>query len=420
MKKISKMSLVAAVAIAGMSSTQAKDLTEAIKNVDVSGSIVYRYDDYTSDDANGRHNNNNKYKAVLNLSSKVNNDVKANFSFIATDSTSNNMSSSDTKNSGDENLDVELSKVNFDYSGIKNTNIRIGKQGMSTPFTMALDSDGDTQTGTGIVATTSWSGLTFIGGYYNQTNFDDSATNNAKSGKDKNTGIYGGEEDVIIGGLISNVGPVSLSAWYMGLDDNKTSYTDSTGGATSLVDSSFDAYTLNAKYAFAISNVKMNLGATYSNLEFDDKAAQLAVGGKVNTTENELWKVKLSAKMGIFGASAMYGKTGEDGGYVAIDSSSSATWSGWMADVSGVADATFMSFNVNTDLMPTVNLAVNYNEVDSDFNNDENHKEVYAQLTHKMSANFKTYVRFGQLTETDSSNKDHDTDMGRLQIEYTF
>ena len=50
MKNTIKMSLVAAVAVAGLSSTAAATpLEEAIKGVDISGSIVYRYNDYGND-----------------------------------------------------------------------------------------------------------------------------------------------------------------------------------------------------------------------------------------------------------------------------------------------------------------------------------------------------------------------------------
>ena len=42
MKKIAKLSLVAAVAVAGLTTANAQPLEEAIKNVEVSGSVVYR------------------------------------------------------------------------------------------------------------------------------------------------------------------------------------------------------------------------------------------------------------------------------------------------------------------------------------------------------------------------------------------
>ena len=49
MKKIAKLSLVAAVAVVGFTSANATALEEAIKGVDVSGTAVYRYDDRTID-----------------------------------------------------------------------------------------------------------------------------------------------------------------------------------------------------------------------------------------------------------------------------------------------------------------------------------------------------------------------------------
>ena len=49
MKKIAKLSLVAAVAVVGFTSANATPLEEAIKGVETSGSVVYRYNDYNND-----------------------------------------------------------------------------------------------------------------------------------------------------------------------------------------------------------------------------------------------------------------------------------------------------------------------------------------------------------------------------------
>ena len=62
MRKISKISLVAAVAVAGFSTANAQPLEEAIKNVDVSGSVVYRYDNF--------HNKEKSSKVILNNNKK--------------------------------------------------------------------------------------------------------------------------------------------------------------------------------------------------------------------------------------------------------------------------------------------------------------------------------------------------------------
>ena len=49
MKKIAKISLVAAVAVAGLTTANAQPLEQAIKGVEVSGSVVYRYNDFNND-----------------------------------------------------------------------------------------------------------------------------------------------------------------------------------------------------------------------------------------------------------------------------------------------------------------------------------------------------------------------------------
>ena len=67
--KIAKLSLVAAVAVAGFTTANAQPLEEAIKNVDVSGSVVYRYNDASNDASNNGtpvttnpSSSNNNYK----------------------------------------------------------------------------------------------------------------------------------------------------------------------------------------------------------------------------------------------------------------------------------------------------------------------------------------------------------------------
>ena len=65
MRKISKISLVAAVAVAGFSTANAQPLEEAIKNVDVSGSVVYRYDNFDdSKNFNQKMRGSNCYKTT--------------------------------------------------------------------------------------------------------------------------------------------------------------------------------------------------------------------------------------------------------------------------------------------------------------------------------------------------------------------
>ena len=192
MRKISKISLVAAVAVAGFSTANAQPLEEAIKNVDVSGSVVYRYDNFHNKEksSNGvvtsdRNNTDaNRYKIGLNLSSKVNDYVKFNSRFIVGSKTTGDFASLNAKRDGgaDGQADVSLSNAYFGLTAIPNTVVNIGKQGLATPYTVAVDINGNEQTGTGILALSNVGPVTFGAGYFNNTNLDKSLEVNASQG----------------------------------------------------------------------------------------------------------------------------------------------------------------------------------------------------------------------------------------------
>ena len=155
MRKISKISLVAAVAVAGFSTANAQPLEEAIKNVDVSGSVVYRYDNSDNSEKDDSRVDRNRYKVGLNLSSKVNDYVKFNSRFIVggadsgwatTNAKKNGTNVAPNRTNGDGNVDVELSNAYFGFTAIPNTIVNVGKQGLTTPYTVAVDINGMSKT----------------------------------------------------------------------------------------------------------------------------------------------------------------------------------------------------------------------------------------------------------------------------------
>src|SRR5574344_1770347 len=176
MRKISKLSLVAAVAVAGFSTANAQPLEEAIKNVDVSGSVVYRYDNFDDSEGNATRTDLNRYKIGLNLSSKVNDYVKFNSRFIVGDKNTYGWADTNAKRDGgaDGSADVSLSQAYFGFTAIPNTVINIGQEGLTTPYTVAVDINGNEQTGTGILALTTVGPVTGGLGYFNNTNLDES------------------------------------------------------------------------------------------------------------------------------------------------------------------------------------------------------------------------------------------------------
>ena len=221
MKKFAKLSLVAAVAVAGFTSAaSAKPLEEAIKNVDVSGSVVYRYNDASDDVVGGVHSQSNNYKIGLTAKAKVNDDVTAVTRFII----GNNGASGDlgfagldTGLNGDQSVGVTLSNVYFSYTGLANTTINVGKQGLTTPWTVAVDSDGNEQTGTGILALTNVGPVTLAAAYFNQHNLDDSGNIKALGSN--------GTSDIWTAAIMGNIGPVALDAWYLDLADTFDTFT---------------------------------------------------------------------------------------------------------------------------------------------------------------------------------------------------
>jgi hypothetical protein len=398
MKKIAKLSLVAAVAVAGLTTANAQPLEEAIKNVDVSGSVVYRYNDYKNDETDKSSTNNN-YKIGLNLSSKVNEDVKLNTRFIVGGEDAG-FATLDSSANNDQNVNVSLSNVYFGYTGIQNTTVNVGKQGLTTPWTVAIDSDGNEQTGTGILALSTVGPVTLAGAYFNQTNLDKST--DAKIGDTNVKGVLDGADDIATVGAILAAGPVTIDAWYLDMNDV------------------FDTYTVGAKASFDVSEVKIGVDARWASLTLDDAVAAALTNDK---TDNSIAKIALTANVGIVNAKVLYAMTDKDGGLTALDNDAVTTVNGWSTTVNGKADADYWQTTLGVNVLSNLNLSANYNNLQYVIGADDmEEEELYAQLVYKMSKNLSTYVRYGTYTkDNDTTNeKINDDTRGRLQVEYTF
>ena len=482
MKKIAKISLAAAVAVAGLTTANAQPLEQAIKGVETSGSVVYRYNDnngdtndlyyidgseYANDHTGGAFNGiggteagqNNNYKAAINLAAPVNDFVKLNTRFVVASAT-NDFVSLETSDGGDGNVNVALSNAYFGYTGIKNTTVNVGKQGLTTPWTVATQVDGNEQTGTGALALSTLGNVTLAAAYFNQTNLGSSVaswgslandlapkkssyvndadengkiekTEYNKSGYDAAVSDYdktistlstnSSAQDVAAVGAIVAVGPVTLDSWYLDLQNT------------------FDSYTIGAKSNIELGGVKLGADARFVSLELDRNFAesiyQIKSGvGSFDTLDtshdytsnihddNSLAKLTLPAKAGIFDAKAAYAKTGKEGGLTALDNDSVTTIQGWSVNANGKADANYYQLVAGVDILPELNLSANYVNVDytgsdsvtKDANNvvqswdktSVEEEEIYAQLLYKMSKNLTSYVRYGVYSKDTSTHSD--------------
>ena len=380
--KITKLSLATIIAIGSFSCANAQNLEDAIKNVEISGTAAYRYNDYEDMKVSDKSANNN-YKVAANLKSSINDDLTFNSRVIIGDSTNPTSLNTD---GADSEASFGLSEVNFAYSGIQNTVVTAGKQGISTPFTIDRDAMGNEQTGTGLVATTNLGMVSLTGGFFNQTNIENTigATTN-ETALSKN--LTGGE-DLYFATANLTVENVTLDATYINLLDT------------------LDGFTVGAKAKFDVAGVALNPYARYSSIDIDNYSK-----------DNTLWKIGTDAQMGIFGAYVAYGQTDEEGGETGLDYSSDTGMDDhWRVTLTGISDASVVYASVNTQVTDSVNVSINYSDLNAgSMSNDKDQSEIYGQASYQMSKNFKTFARLGQYDyDGDTSN------MGRLHMQYSF
>ena len=420
MRKISKISLVAAVAVAGFSTANAQPLEEAIKNVDVSGSVVYRYDSFDDSEGNATRTDRNKYKIGLNLSSKVNDYVKFNSRFIVGSQDNGGFASlGSKKDSGlDKQADVSLSNAYFGFTAIPNTVVNIGKQGLTTPYTVATDINGNEQTGTGILALSTFGPVSAGAGYFNATNLNASTDINIGKGRgvgkviNANTAgnTFDGGLDMYVATVQGDLDFVKLEAWYAGLQNTFGSYTLA---ATSNLD--------------LAENAKLGLEARYVQLTLNDKVARTLTSDK-----NSMFRFAVDGKFSIVNARLAYTMTDKKGGLTALDQDAKNTSLGWNLTSNGVANADYYQAALGADILDNLNFTLNYGNLKSKATGnatltglglaDFKAQEVYGQLTYKMSKNLNTYLRYGNYEEKVNSTgvKTVDQNMGRIQVAYTF
>jgi len=383
MKNMIKMSLVAAVAVAGLSSNvAAQPLAEAIKDVDVSGSVVYRYNDYGDDNRAGTKDlSTNNYKIATSLKSKVNDYVTATVRVVTGTGIGDNQGTlhnfGGTDNGKDLNPTLQVNQANFTVKTDVATVIA-GKQGLTTPWTVAIDSDSNEQTGTGLLALVPAGPVTIAAAYFNQTNLDAAH------------GIIDGDENIATVGVLGTAGPVSFDAWYLDMQD------------------SFDSFTVGAKATIEMITAELR----YTSLDLDG----------TNQPDNNSLIAKIGAKVGPVGLGFNYGMTDKEGGLTALDSDAKTSLTGWNVNLHNKADADMFMLHADMNVMSGLNVAVNYNTIDygNTSATETEETELYTQITHTMGKNLVTYVRFGTFEQEIANDETQDAITGRLQVEYKF
>ena len=246
MKNTIKLSLVAAVAVAGLTTNAAAgSLEDAIKDTTISGKAMVGYN-YVQDKSGATDDSSNQteYDLDLTLTTKVNDTVSATIGFQA-DHTVDVRNETTNTNGSDS---ITLTKLYFTAKTDVAT-IMVGKQKQPTPFL-------DDERGDGVVALIPAGPVTIAAGHI--------------------SGLLA-EQDITTAAVIGTFGPVNASVWVLDVSNGSTDAVDATylsNGVTELTAAvaagkvaGYDGYSVNLSSKVG----PVNLDFTHTDIDYAEK-----------------------------------------------------------------------------------------------------------------------------------------------------
>lgn len=363
MKKIAKLSLVAAVAVAGLStSSSAASLEEAIKGVDISGKVRYRMEDIS----NGQEDQD------VNIDVKLKVPVTDNITFITNANfdddnqetqkalfTAPGDTKATTTNGTASDSSGKLDQYYFQYANGPVTAL-LGTQNIPGRLT-------DAEQASGLVGLYNFGAFTVGGAAFYNADVASEA-------------IY----SVI---AMGNVGPVSLLGQYVDVDDT------------------MDVYNLKADASIEM----LKVGVEYSEKELD---------AGTNKDDRSTFKAYVAGEVGIVSASLAYAATGDNGsGSIDEAAETPAEFLLWQMGSAGVADLDAFALDITAKVTDKISLRAAYADGEAKISNvDTDLTETLGQISYKVSKNLNTYFRY---SEYEVGNNDS-IDRGRIEVKYTF
>lgn len=379
MTKFAKLSLVAALAI---TAANAQDLEQAIKGVDVSGSVGVQYNNTEVNAATPTSTDGTVYNVQIGTKVKAADDVTLTVGVSTRAETT----------TADTDAPLGVGEATFTYTGVKDLTVIAGKQPLNTPWTQGTHAVDATQSGTGVMALYNAGFATVAGAHFINNGIDSST---------------GAKADITESALnvaavfapIANIG--NLEAWYINVGNGITNDDYTTSGDAHAVDKGGDAMSiaLNGKVA------GVSYDARYSTLELNADGAK----------ENSLMKVTLKGNVAGVDLTGAYAETAKDGGLVAFDSDGSAGFKGFQTDLNGKTDANARLVAAAMPVLPNMTASLTYIDLEAE---NKDYSETYAQVSYKFSKQLSAYVRYG--TYSDDSDAANDSDKGRFEAVYKF
>jgi hypothetical protein len=365
MRKFAKMSLVAAVAVAGLtSSASAVDLEKAIKGVDISGQFRYRFQERKFEKT-GADTTGTDVEVEVTATIPVNDNVSA---VIMVDNANNDGDAAGTSGS------VDIEEYYFQYANGPVTALA-GFQTIPGRIT-------DGAQGDGIVA------------LYNAG----TVTVGAAAFANHNVGGLTGDNSVMSAIAMGSVGPVSFQAQYANVDEVADTY--------------------NVKVDGKFGPVKA--GVEYTATELDAKTGTAA---NLRDDRSTL-KAYVAASAGIVSAKLAYAATGDNGSgsldnQTTTEVETPAEFLLWNLGTATLSDADVYAADLSVKVTDKLSVRAAYAAGEVGNATGKDVSEALAQVTYKMSKNLTTYVRYSQF-DTSATTDDNDGQRGRVEIKYSF
>ncbi len=365
MRKMIKMSLVAAVAVAGLTtSASAQSMEDAIKNVTFGGSVEYRMEHRFYDDADSTDGEN--AKIVLKAGTKVNDTVSFDALAVVNGQGSSGADATSTTQ-GSPNINV--AKFTFKTSA---ATVIVGMQQLATPWTDA----GDGARANGVLALVPAGPVTIAAAYFRDS----------QMGIDSNAAL--GSSNMGALAAIGKAGSVAYQAWFLQIGSGNGALPE---GGTAL------ALTADAKVGPA------KVSASYASLEGDEDTLE----------KQTLMKAVVTVPAGPVALVAGMAIGGDDGDLVTFDSDAKVGFESWSIRAGqGAAELEAMTVAVVAPVS-AAKVKVQYTTVET---TTVEANEILLQASYKMSKNFGGYLRHA-IFDVDGGDTMNRT---RLSIKYTF
>jgi len=358
MKNIIKMSLAAAVAVAGISTSAV-----AVDNVTFSGKLYVENHLSTTSNPTAAQTTAGITADETASGFEVDFDVtgKMKISDTLTAVVGIEADTDQNENVSYTNQTVTVDDAYFAYAN-NGVAVKFGKQGISTPTT-------DAEFGQGTLASYTMGSITAVGAHFTNNNSSTLGTN-----------------DVSAVALLGTTGPVNFELWRVGVQTKSENM-------TAVVSTKVAGWTLGARHA---------------TTDYDDA-----------TKDGSTTIISASGKIGTVGLTALAIKTDKDNAAFVTDASSKNTAELTYFTAKGLKDASAYVAIASMPLTDVVSATVKFGTVqfDQTGNDSDSASEVVAQLNYKLAASTTLTARYSDYTQ---EIKSVTTDKAQARIDLTY